>query len=340
MTHERGTVSTTGCERFAAHLDDPRAYVMSRPRFDLEDVGRRQDTGEPVTVTARSLFLTRDVTVQVSNEPIYVPAERRFRLPDWHVDTYAGGLALPADRLAGWAGSRARVLDLASGLSLFATEAAALGFTVDCADAELGDDAHPMFAAAKRAVQRDYADQMELLRCLARHGANDRYRMERADARSPGAPRGRAARDGRCLSAGIRAALPRRRDPARDGRRRHVRRGAVRVAARPPRSGGRTAGHRERGPGDTPRRRGACPRRHGREPGGAGRTLVAGGMGEREAGGDRGGVGGGSRRVAARGSVIAPPVGCHLGALLGAESRSYSRSKEKTTSANRSASTL
>ena len=166
------------CGRFAAHLDDPRAYVKARPRLDLEDVGKRQDTAEPVTVTARSLFLTRDVTVQVSDEPVYVPAERRFRLPDWHADTYLGGFTLSAGDLARWSAERARVLDLASGLALFATEAAALGFTVDCADAELGADDHPMFAAAGRAVRRDYADQLELLRCLARHGAGERYRMD------------------------------------------------------------------------------------------------------------------------------------------------------------------
>lgn len=167
-----------GCDRFAAYLDDPRAYVTSRPRLDIEGVGRRQDTGDPVTVTARSLFLTRDVSVQVSNEPIYVPEERGFRLPHWHTDTYAGGFALQAGCLERWAATNARVLDLASGLALFGTEAAALGFTVDCADAELGADDHPMFTAARRAVERDYADQMELLCCLARHGASERYRMD------------------------------------------------------------------------------------------------------------------------------------------------------------------
>jgi hypothetical protein len=123
--------------RFAPYLDDPRSYVAARARLDLEGVGRRAGTGEPVTVTARSLLLTRDVTVQVSSEPIYVAAERRHRAPDWHVDTYLGGFALDAERLDRWAREGARVLDLASGLALFATEASALGLVVDCADAEL-----------------------------------------------------------------------------------------------------------------------------------------------------------------------------------------------------------
>jgi SAM-dependent methyltransferase len=164
--------------RFAAFLDDPRAYVNARPRLDLEAVGRRAETGEPVTVTARSLLLTRDVTVQVSDEPIYVPSEKGFRLPPFHVDTYLGGFALTAERITAWSDARGKVLDLASGLALFATEAAALGIAVDCADAELGADDHPMFAAAQRAVRRDYADQLELLACLAEHGANDRYRLD------------------------------------------------------------------------------------------------------------------------------------------------------------------
>ena len=52
----------------------------------LEEVGRRAGTGEPVTVTARSLFLTRDVTVQVGAEPVYVDGEHRLRGRGWETD--------------------------------------------------------------------------------------------------------------------------------------------------------------------------------------------------------------------------------------------------------------
>jgi hypothetical protein len=165
------------CERFAPFLDDPRAYVAAQTALDLEEVGRRAGTGEPVTVTARSLFLTRDVTVQVSPEPVYVAAARGFRPPDWHVDTYFGGLGLSAALLARWAEERAEILDLASGLSLFATEASTLGLRVDCADAEFVDG-HPMFAVAKRAVLRSYVDQLQLLLCLSRRGPSPRWRLD------------------------------------------------------------------------------------------------------------------------------------------------------------------
>ena len=43
------------CERFAPFLEDPRAYVAAQTALDLEEVGRRAGSGEPVTVTARSL---------------------------------------------------------------------------------------------------------------------------------------------------------------------------------------------------------------------------------------------------------------------------------------------
>ncbi len=165
------------CERFAPYLHDPGAYVAARSALDLEAVGRRADSDEPVTVTARSLFLTRDVTVQVSREPVYVASEGRFREPDWHVDTYLGGLGLTAELLGRWADEGRVVLDVASGLGLFATEAASLGVRVDCADAEFTDD-HPMFAVAQRAVARGYVDQMELLWCLARHGSSPRHHIE------------------------------------------------------------------------------------------------------------------------------------------------------------------
>jgi hypothetical protein len=164
-------------ERFAPLLDDPRAYVVARAALDLDAVGRRADGGAPVTVTARSLFLTRDVTVQVSAEPVYVAEERGFRAPDWHVDTYLGGLGLTAGLLARWAERRTPILDLASGLALFATEAASLGLHVDCADAEFVDG-HPMFAVAAQAVARSYVDQLELLLCLSRSGRDRRWRLD------------------------------------------------------------------------------------------------------------------------------------------------------------------
>jgi hypothetical protein len=164
-------------ERFTPFLDDPRAYVARQAPLDLERVGRRADGDAPVTVTARSLFLTRDVTVQVSPEPIYVTAEQGFRPPDWHVDTYFGGLGLEAAALAGWAEEPTPILDLASGLSLFATEAAALGLRVDCADAEFVDG-HPMFAIAREAVARSYADQLHFLLYLSRHGAGPRWHLD------------------------------------------------------------------------------------------------------------------------------------------------------------------
>lgn len=173
------------CARLAPYLDDPAAYVAARKALDLEEVGRRAGSDEPVTVTARSLFLTRDVTVQVSREPVYVASESRFREPDWHVDTFLGGLGLSAEMVRRWAEEGLTVLDVASGLGLFATEAAALGIRVDCVDAEFTDD-HPMFAVARRSVPRSYVDQMELLWCLARRaaaapvggGPRSRYRME------------------------------------------------------------------------------------------------------------------------------------------------------------------
>jgi SAM-dependent methyltransferase len=140
----------------------------------LEDVGRRAGTGEPVTVTARSLFLTRDVTVQAGTEAIYV--DGAHQLPEWHADTYLGGLGLSPDLLARWIDAKAAVLDLASGLALFGVEAAALGLSVDCADAEFGPG-HESFALAKPAIARSYGVELERLRSLARRGEDPRYHM-------------------------------------------------------------------------------------------------------------------------------------------------------------------
>lgn len=128
---------------------------------------RRRD-GSLVTVTARGLFLDRDLRVQRSADDVYDPVLERHAVPRWDHDTFVGGLALDAQLVDAWRSRHTRVLDLAAGLAVVATELAALGVEVDAADGEFDDD-HPAFADATALVRQRYVSEMEDL---------DRRRME------------------------------------------------------------------------------------------------------------------------------------------------------------------
>jgi SAM-dependent methyltransferase len=140
--------------------------------MDLDELSRSPDGQRRVTVTARALLLTRDVAVQESREEIYHP-ERGHSLPYWDHDTTFGGLGLTTARIDSWKGRR--VLDLASGLGLAATELSTLGALVDCVDLELGDD-HPSFAKAAEHVKAHYAPALARLRTLS-DGDDPRYQL-------------------------------------------------------------------------------------------------------------------------------------------------------------------
>lgn len=137
----------------------------------LEDVKRRD--GTPITVTARGLFLTRDLRVQSSDETTYDATRGVHDVPRWDHDTYVGGLAVDADDVDTWVQRGARVLDLASGLSVVPTELAALGVRVDAVDGEF-DDHHPAFDAAALEVRQIYVQEMRHLASLWR---DTRYAM-------------------------------------------------------------------------------------------------------------------------------------------------------------------
>jgi hypothetical protein len=157
------------CARFAPFHDDPARFFTGEA-IDLDRLSLSPDGERRVTVTARGLFLTRDIAVQHDPEPIY--AAGVHALPRWDHDTYLGGLGLDVRSLRG-----GRVLDVASGLALFATELSCLGAHVDCIDLEL-DAEHPSFAVAAAHVRARYAEQLAFLTCLARHSGNARYRMD------------------------------------------------------------------------------------------------------------------------------------------------------------------
>jgi len=169
------------CARYARFHQQPHRYEPEHGLLDLETVGHKKDSADKVTVTARSLFLTRSGGVQTSPEEKYDTRESRFRIPRWDFDTYAGGLGLHGERIRKWAAQGAKVLDLAAGLAMFATEAGELDIEVDCADLEFGDD-NPMFPIAKQALGRCYAEQLEFLQCLCRHSDNDNYQLDEATA--------------------------------------------------------------------------------------------------------------------------------------------------------------
>jgi 2-polyprenyl-3-methyl-5-hydroxy-6-metoxy-1,4-benzoquinol methylase len=168
------------CQRFAPYHADPAAFFEARDAIDLDRLSLSPDGERRVTVTARGLFLTRAIAVQHDREAIYDVVHRVHAPPRWDHDTYLGGLALTAAQVEQY--RRGRVLDVASGLALFATEMSALGAEVDCVDLEL-DDAHPSFAAAKEHVRARYATQLSFLACLAAHGPGERYRLDAATAR-------------------------------------------------------------------------------------------------------------------------------------------------------------
>ncbi|MFO0616056.1 MAG: class I SAM-dependent methyltransferase [Polyangiaceae bacterium] len=118
-----------------------------------------------MTVTARGLFLDRRLRVQDSAETRYDVERQAHVAPSWDHDTAVGGLGLDADRIEGWSAVGARVLDVASGLSVVPTELAALGVDVDAVDAEF-DEGHPELARAASAVRSLYPAQMERLEQL------------------------------------------------------------------------------------------------------------------------------------------------------------------------------
>lgn len=139
---------------------------------------RRQD-GSEVTVTARGLFLDRHLRAQQSTEPGYDPDVGEHGLPRWDHDTCVGGLALDAELVDGWRARGARVLDLAAGLAVVATELAALGVDVDAADGEF-DEGHPAFVGAAELVRARYVAEMEV---LDRRRDEPRWRMDARHAR-------------------------------------------------------------------------------------------------------------------------------------------------------------
>ncbi len=169
-------VTTRGgscCERFCAYHREPEAFFRGTRGLDQDRLSRGDDGERRVTVTARGLFLTRDLLVQHDTEPSYDAERGGHHVPRWDHDTYLGGLALPAD--AALLASE-RILDVASGLALAPTELSVLGATVDCVDLEV-DDAHRGFSLTRPRVVDRHAEQLELLRCLARHAEHPRYTM-------------------------------------------------------------------------------------------------------------------------------------------------------------------
>ncbi len=148
--------------------------------LDLERLGVAMD-GQKLTTTARSLFLTRSLEAQTSTEEQFDPERGGFALPRWYLDTYFGGFRLAAELLASWKRERCRVLDLAAGLSAFATEARLLGIEVDCADSEL-IDGHPSFAEVAQHLKATYAEQMRKLLLLSQSD-DERYNMKGAEKR-------------------------------------------------------------------------------------------------------------------------------------------------------------
>lgn len=167
------------CERFAAFHAAPAAFFGEDATLDQDAHSRSRDGARRVTVTARGLFLTRDLQVQHADEEVYDAQLGSHRPPRWDHDTTLGGLGLDADTVSHIAGRR--VLDVASGLAVFGTELSALGARVDCVDLEL-DEGHPSFALAGPILRARYAEQLAFLRCLARHSKNQRYAMTAAEA--------------------------------------------------------------------------------------------------------------------------------------------------------------
>ena len=144
--------------------------------MDTDDLSRSADGVRRVTVTARALLLTRDLSVQESESEIHHP-ERGFEVVPWHFDTAYGGLGLTCERIEAWRGGR--VLDVASGLSIVGTELSELGIGVDCIDIELHDE-HASFAKVADLVKTRYPAGLRHLRELSESGAA-RYALTAAE---------------------------------------------------------------------------------------------------------------------------------------------------------------
>lgn len=164
---------STCCARFGAFHDDVAPFFVDAPSLDQDVQSRSRDGERRVTVTARGLFLTRDLAVQHAAEEVF-DATDGHHLPTWRHDTALGGLGLAPTVLQQLTGRR--VLDVASGLAIVGTELSALGATVDAVDLEI-DDTHPSFGIVSQHAERTYRVQLELLQCLARHSSNPRYAM-------------------------------------------------------------------------------------------------------------------------------------------------------------------
>lgn len=167
------------CARFGAFHAAPAAFFERDAALDQDAQSRSRDGTRRVTVTARGLFLTRDLLVEHDEEEAYDARLGRHGARRWHHDTALGGLGLDAVLVSQIRGRR--VLDVASGLAVFGTELSTLGADVDCVDLEL-DDAHPSFDLVRPILRSRYAEQLMFLRCLARHSENARYAMSAAEA--------------------------------------------------------------------------------------------------------------------------------------------------------------
>lgn len=166
---------TDCCLEFARYHEDPASYFETEKGIDFDLLSQSPDGERRVTVTARGLMLTRELSVQHDRDTHYDFELGRHALPRWSHDTYFGGLGLSAEAIHEY--RRGRVLDVGAGLAVFGTELSVLGATVDCLDLEL-DDAHPSFALTRQYLAARYARQLEFLRCLARHGGGERYALD------------------------------------------------------------------------------------------------------------------------------------------------------------------
>jgi SAM-dependent methyltransferase len=163
------------CERFGPFHHDPSAWRGA----SLDLTGTRGRGGHPITVTARALFLGRDLRAQRDVETIWSPKQKAHALPPWDHDTAVGGLGLDANCVDRWRRTGARVLDVGSGLSIVPTELACLGVHVETLDAEF-DAEHRAFDLVGRAVREAYVDEMAFLRCCSQHARHPRYVMNDA----------------------------------------------------------------------------------------------------------------------------------------------------------------
>lgn len=145
--------------------------------MDLDELSLSPDGERRVTVTARALLLTRDLSVQISDEEVFHPVRGSER-PRWDHDTIFGGLGLSTAQIESWRGGRA--LDVASGLGVAPTELSVLGVSMDCVDLEVGDD-HPSFVAAAAHLRAQYGDALRQLRELSERGG-PRYDLGDASA--------------------------------------------------------------------------------------------------------------------------------------------------------------